>query len=299
MNNISTTLFNNPPKFSVTSPLLQACMGHTSDWLYQYDGKTKSFYGFRKSKKTEGYIILCTLLQEAIGIYRYSFIPDRMFCYIDYDIKEKLYLLSKYIPENIWENAISELQAIYSHIQNYLLEQTNDHQSLILKRTVGYEYAHHICKLISASKVLGKNHITFEMDLLNSYLNPYDIGYRNHITIEHPINIKNVLYANEFLNYSNTEPGEWVVINPNKSGLMNIPLSCIKIHDDNLQHMYQPIFDSISSAKQYLDNHPEPYIRTIDHIWSEDHIISYHSLPTKKPRKNILNFFKEKFNLKL
>ena len=225
--------------FKIKNPLLNACVAWDS-WLI--DNK-HCFHGFRKSKWSAGYVVLCALLEESLNIHRYPFTADRIItkCAKDTDIKQELKI---HLPDSKqhWNAAVIELKALYQHTQQKLAQHfSDDTEPLILQRVIydsrDYGNSIHLLKTICEhSAKSGRSAIPLEMDTLNSYMSLPDHGYsyrENDCTqcaiITHQVNVADILYCCSLTApKTDIEDGEWVVINRNKDGIVHLPVENFK-----------------------------------------------------------------------
>ncbi|WP_051940389.1 hypothetical protein [Stenoxybacter acetivorans] len=237
--------------YVVSNPLLQACIGDVSSF-HTYSNGSNSTLGFKSSKRTEGYLILCCLLQDALKVYRYYYMPDRAFSKLHLyskglDIKTKILELHRDLDPSVWDDAIIELRQLYEHVQSQLLNYAYPYQHITLKRKIIYQnistgYARNLVEWYFAYQAVGAQSIPLNMDTLNSYLSlstPDNI-YPALITLKQDIAITDILYCHDLIAgcsdshaypFSITEVGEWVVINRSRTGLVHMPLANILLAD--------------------------------------------------------------------
>lgn len=226
--------------FAVRNPLLRACIGHTMR-LGDLGSHVPYFHGFRQEKQSAGYIVLCALMYEAFNIHRLPYKADRVIANPCLAAKQELQQWDAFIAEN-WTQAKAELIELYQHTQNQLNHHFSAEKPLVLKRAVQDRYTPSLYQYWLAAKILGEPFVYLEMDSLNSYSFLTDKGYDYFCVIQYEIDIKDVLYCDDLIqpstepynHSSETEDGEWVVMNRSRDGIVKIPLSAFsfKTHTD-------------------------------------------------------------------
>ena len=227
--------------FKIKNPLLNACVS----WSVQLiDDKQQWFHGFRSSKGSAGYVVLCALLEEMLNIHRYPFTADRVIsnCVIkNEEVKQELKIHLPFIKQH-WDAAVVELKALYQHTQQKLAQHfSDDTEPLILKRAISDSQdfgnnVHRLKEICKHAAQSGYPTIPIEMDMLNSYMSLPDDGYsyrENYCTqcaiITHRVNIADILYCCSLTApKTDIEDGEWVVINRNKDGVQYLPVESFK-----------------------------------------------------------------------
>ncbi|MBQ9214304.1 MAG: hypothetical protein IJ150_10260 [Bacteroidales bacterium] len=285
---LQSRLFNRKTDgFEISNPLLNACMGYSCPFV-----KNNDFNGFRKSKNSIGYIVLCALLEDALNIKRYPYTADRVITDLSKNICDSL-IIHLPIIEQYWDNAVKELNLLHQYTKQKLFEQFSD-EPLFLKRVVydNYKkkinplyYVENLQKICNAAKILNHSVITFEMDTLNSYMsvadNGYTSGYAKHAIITHQINIDDILYCYSLVSpKTDIEENEWVVINRSRDGIVHLPIESFEFLEKNEQYSKM----SIEQAQDIWQNQILPiYIRPEVNIRNANYIGNVLPKTTEEP----------------
>lgn len=222
-----TTFIQSLEKFPIRNSLLRACVGGYT----RIDGMDGTFCGFQSDKRSVGYVVLCSLLEEALAVHRLPYKADRIVAGMPAGVAQELQYWDQFIRQNR-QAAVAELVALYEFGQS-ILAQCFAGRMVPLKRYIADKYAPSLQLRYEAAKLLDKHAVPIEMDLLNSYMLPNDIGYRYPCCIRYAVPIQDVLYAHDFIlpvspngsHPSDTEEGEWVVINRSEDGIVDLPVS--------------------------------------------------------------------------
>ncbi len=202
--------------------------------------------------------------------------------------------------ENRLQNIIDEIKAIHSHTQNQLYLSGLD-KYIILHRRIYGEYASKITFLKKACETLGLKTLKLPIDILNSYGD--DEGYLHFpITIYHQIPINDVFTCNNLLAARNSynkgalELGEWLIINRNPTGFIEIPLGNIQINSDefNITELYKRELEKFNN-KDYAQAYIEKQ------LIEEFRVLNYYIFPIFKDEnyKYISRIFKPKLKTKI
>ena len=232
--------------FEIRDDILYNCI------TYGEGLESTSLEGFTKTKDGVGYALLAFFASRALGLYRLPFCPDRAFKSLPTTHIEEQKLrgvLSQLTPERV-DTICSELRALYSHTQRLL--QKADLAHVRLKRKVtnvtswyypnAIGYAELLFKLKAACEFTGRSTLRFEMDVLNSYGD--DCGYAHYpVAIVQTIPSKNILYFSNCIRNRQegtgsvrnpaVEVGEWVVINRAPDGVVELPVTSIRLNTDD------------------------------------------------------------------
>ncbi|MFD1244840.1 hypothetical protein [Paralysiella testudinis] len=261
-------IFNKPEdKYAISSQLLRACIGgSTRITTLGADDTENIFHGFQYSKKSIGYIFLCTLLYNALHIRRYPYKTDRIVAslgssaFTDLTLHHNVNLWHQRITPQQWHEAEEDIKGLYGHVQKRLSIHFPSQKTIYLKRHIQGKYAFALKSRYCQAKEAGLSFILLEMDLLNSYMSLPDYGYsyaqdRDMVVLTIEINLEDILYCHSLIrpysegfsyNAEDTEEGEWVVINRTCDGVIKLPLDAISF--------------------------PEPYkVKNINHHWYEAH----------------------------
>lgn len=295
--NIKSLFNRNTDGFTIKNPLLRACIAicETTHDIDPYD----EFHGLRDGKPTIGYVFLCMLVYKALNFSRDLGTADRIFS-AESPFKEKLEeLYKKFIPFYYEEEkaAIEELRNLHQHTQNKLSQYFNENNPLVLKRIVKDKYIYHLKKMCHVAKLLGYDHILFDMDTLNSYEEVSCYGYTktpdDYGIIQHTVNIADVLYCCPLIkpSYSDSygslvEDDEWVVVNRSPNGLVSVPIDGISFVGEKIENA---VFNFSKETAEFLWNKGKPiYVHfprnftPINELPSEDlnAAIQFHKEPT-------------------
>lgn len=221
------TFMQSHEKFPIQNSLLCACIGGYT----RINGTDGTFCGFQSDKNSAGYVVLCSLLEEALAVHRLPYKADRVVSGMPSSLRQDLQIWDGFIRQNR-RAAVAELAELYGFGQD-ILARCFAGRTVPLKRYIADKYAPSLQLRYEAAKLLAKPAIPIEMDLLNSYMLPGDIGYRYPCCIRYAVPIRDVLYAHDFIrpvnpngsHPSDTEEGEWVVINRSEDGIVHLPVS--------------------------------------------------------------------------
>lgn len=214
----------------------------------------RPFSGFTRNKGI-GYAFLAFLVSRALNLYRLPFTPDRVYSQLPWgdEINKNLSkLLNSLTPERV-EQICDEIRALYKHTQKMLTQAGLD--EVVLTRRIydsdvrsglSYDqnYATQIVRRKAKAQHFEEKTIRFEMDTLNSFGD--DGGYSHYpVTLEFRVPATDILYCANFIasrdNKSGdywikhkyaVEPGEWVAINRNPNGIVEIPIEQIHINEN-------------------------------------------------------------------
>ncbi len=190
-------------------------------------------YTGMSSGKGLGTALLTYFVKKMLNIHRLPFCEDRHFSndFTGTNTSNKINILNKLSEVEI-QNITKELNIIYEFTQDSL----HDVEYKILSRRVHNStktnYGDLLYKLKKYSEILGEEYIEVNMDILNSFSDGNSYG-RYPIKLELKIPKKNILYCHKFMDKDIVESGEWVVINDSPNGIVQIPISSIKIDDEN------------------------------------------------------------------
>lgn len=256
-------------QFHINDELLASWIG----WVTQ-TSDDKKIHGFRQSKHSCGYIMLCIFVRHALEIYRYPFYEDRIIASIHQgsEIGRELESCIASIGKNRFSAIADELLALYAHTQNRLAE--NSLQKVTLTRKISIQnsgifgrqvdYGHGLYKASQAARILGEKTILLDMDMLNSFGD--DDGYAGMpVTLTLDVPVQDVLYCSNLIASTNekdirgdTEPGEWVVINRSPTGVVEIPIDAVAINEKAIQAMPQM---PERAAREFLKSYSPLHIR--------------------------------------
>ena len=220
-------------KFYIKNKILCDCIGIGSGSTTR-EGRVTGFnYG-----KQLGYALLAYFASIVLGFRRLPFCEDRI--YSQY-LSSNYFRLDDVLPqlnEEVINEIVGELRSLYDHTQQKLSEKKLT--TVRLRREIKNmndtdKYAETIMKLKDCASLLGYETISFEMDTLNSYGDEGAYKHLADITIEHEIEVKDILYCSELVGSHDEdmliESGEWVVVNRSPTGIVQIPVKSIKVDD--------------------------------------------------------------------
>lgn len=231
-------------------------------------------HGFRKSKYSCGYIMLCIFARHVLNVYRYPFYEDRVIASIHQhsDLGKELEACVSIINAQRFSEISSEFLSLYNHTQSKLAEANL--KTVTLTRRICFknndtfdreiDYGHGLFNAFQAATVLGKKTILLDMDTLNSFGDDGGYGHMP-ITLHLDIPAKDILYCSNLIASANhndergdTEPGEWVVINRSPTGVVEIPIEAISINENIIKKVFKM---TEKSAKLFLDSYTPLQLR--------------------------------------
>lgn len=256
-------------QFHINDELLKAWIG----WTSQVSGDFK-IHGFRQSKHSCGYVMLCTFVRHALGVYRYPFYEDRIIASIHQgsEIGRELEACIAAIDKNRFNAIADEILALYAHTQSKLAEIGVQKVTLTRKISIQdsgiwgrqVDYGQGLYMASQAARILGEKTILLDMDMLNSFGD--DDGYAGMpVTLTLDVPTQDVLYCSNLIASANegdargdTEPGEWVIINRSPTGVVEIPIDAVTINEKVITDMPQI---SERTAREFLNSYSPLYIR--------------------------------------
>lgn len=277
-------LFKTFKKYEVKHPFLCKCLG---------DGNRSGgdIQGFR-NYKGDGYIFLTYFVEQALGFRRYPFYSDRVVS--SNTILPAINQFNNLTTEDI-DSIIEEVKNIYEHVQNALRITGLDKVKLIrrIKNEKTDESFHaecgqatHLYQLKIAAELLNLNTVQVEADILNSF---GEGAYQGEISLYAEINPTNIFYCHELVNLSapnqHLETGEWVVLNRDPRGIINLPIKWIQ--EPKFSHSYEP-FISIEDAKKILENPSILRLPQMSSISNKKHL---HTKLTRRKKQSFLSLF--------
>ena len=264
--------------------------------------KYKNIHSYVVSKGRMQYILLQFFIRRAFNIFRLPFFDDRILTNYSPLYKDDFLKIYKELleDENRLQNIIDEIKAIHSHTQNQLKLSGLD-EYIILHRRIHSKYASRVTFLKKACETLCYKTLKLPMDILNSYGD--DKGYEHFpITIYHQIPINNVFTCNNLLearssyNKGALEPGEWLIINRNPMGFVEIPLGNIQINSDGfyIDELYKRELEKFNS-KYYAQKYIEKQLT------EEFRILNYYIFPdfNSENHEYISGIYKPKLKTKI
>lgn len=220
--------------FAISNLLLRACIGHsiqpnTNDFL-NYS------HGFQDEKNSAGYVVLCGLLADALGIHRQAGYEDRILRAPSLSTRQELNHWHDFIQQN-WNDAVQDLSRLYHHVQCKLTEKFKNNDLFLKRKITSKKYIQSIKAQYDLAVGQGKETVCIDMDLLNSYLSLSDTGYGSRCFIQHQVALSDVLYCHSLIlphrsgkqaiYPEDTEEGEWVIINRSSNGLVQLPVHAV------------------------------------------------------------------------
>lgn|GEM_PF-3719853 len=278
-------LFKTFKKYEVKHPFLCKCLG---------DGNKNGgdIQGFR-NYKGDGYIFLTYFVEQALGFRRYPFYSDRVVS--SHKIIPAINQFNNLTTEDI-DSIIEEVKNIYEHVQNALHITGLDKVKLIrrIKNERTDESLHaecgqatHLYQLKMAAELLNHNTVQVEVDILNSFGEGDYKG--SEISLYAEINPTDIFYCHELVNLSapnqHLETGEWVVLNRDPRGIINLPIKWIQ--EPKFSHPYEP-FTSIEDAKKILEN---PSILRLPPVSSISNNKNLHTHLIRRKKQSIFGLF--------
>lgn len=262
-------------KYEIQDDLLFNCIGlgnHCStDELH--------VSGFNSGKES-GYVLLAHFVSMALGIKRLPYCEDRI--YTEYCLRfqgDRYKKLLLELDESRIRNICDEIKHLYAHTQKQLGDKGL--KTVSLRRELRDDdkgYVASIVALKRAADLCKRDHVSFEMDTLNSF---GDQGaYCRDVALEVNIPIENVLYCSSLVgnrpNRSVTmETGEWVIVNKSPTGVVEVPTSSIVIRNDRWKDESDWTEER---AQRFLDNHNPVVLR-----YAPRHLPCTRSTPGLKP----------------
>lgn len=236
--------FSDDDVFYVENELLATCMGFVN--------QDKDARGFNHGKSNLHYIILVHLVDIALGVRRLPFcedrisatIQDRMITPAEYDV-----VLARLTNETLNEAAI-ELRSLYEHTQRILARY--ELQTIHLRREISYneipsrispdqgdrEQGYELLYLKRLAEIAHRETIKIDMDILNSHGDEDKYKYKG-ATLEVSVPAGNILYCSKLVdtniphfNGRLIETGEWVVLNPSPTGVVEVDIDCISTNKE-------------------------------------------------------------------
>ncbi|MDG0802926.1 hypothetical protein [Pectobacterium polaris] len=219
--------------------------------------------------------VLTWLTMRALNIERLPWMSDWPFTFVHRNKKALQGVLSymEKHPQEV-DNACNELKDIYNHTQSFYSEK----ETLRLGR--GYKnlddeysgfdeygnYAKTVYIHAKASEFLGSKYIEVPHDVITSW--GYSSGYAKCIVgVEMNIPVKDILCSYETISpceceiqHSAIESGEFLVLNRNWNGMIEIPVNEVKIVDgfnievpDNKKCALKALSTKIPSCRPYTN----------------------------------------------
>lgn len=193
-------------------------------------------------EKGLGAAFLTWFVRRALRLDRLPFCDDRLFTE-SFDAAVVVDLLDELSPNRV-EAITREVAALYTHTQAHLkakglmevqlrrgIKDRSRYQPDLLVREARLNgQAGQVAFKRAAAVALGQARVQFEMDTLNSWSD--DTGYEQFaVQIHRRIPVEDVLYCTELLleRSSNSESGEWVVINRNPAGIVDVAVEDIEL----------------------------------------------------------------------
>lgn len=216
--------------YVIQNQILADCIGIGSGSLKSID---KPIVGFSYGKDN-GYQLLAYLTELALGFRRLPWCQDRNYRRGVHNDEKYIFEILKQLDPNTIEQLVREVKAIYEHTQAELSKVGLSKVKLVRHIAAkDNNYAQTIMGIRSCAELLGKNHIEFEMDILNSFsCEDGAYGHLSDVQIYHEFDVSDVLYCSSFLHFGDKnaifmESGEWVVINRSANGVVKLPISSV------------------------------------------------------------------------
>jgi hypothetical protein len=254
-------LFQDCEKYKVKSEFLKRCLAFHNG----FDGHLAGFAW----DKMDGYVFLTFFTEEALGFRRYPYFADRV-CG-EHNIKESAFKIFNALSDKEISEIIEEVRCIYDHTQAALKKV--DIKTVNVTRAIGrneqslsygknkYDYeqirredasqAQKLYTLKKAAEFMQIDEVKCEMDSLNSF---GENEYHGVIQLNATINASDIFYCYELLEIEgyNLEKKEWVVINKDPKGLVNIPIRTIEAYEKH--DFLEPFFENDDDANVLLNS---------------------------------------------
>lgn len=251
-------------RYHIKDDLLFDCIGPGIMW----PGKTERVMGFNAGKGV-GYALLAYFTARALNINRLPFCEDRIYSEAHRELLHRHSSILEQLTESRVRKICDEVKGIYKHTQNALKKA--GYAKVRLKREIGQigcEYSSSLARQWQAARVAKKSRISFDMDTLNSF---GDEGFYNNesvVTLEFSVPARDILYCSKLIanrpgEREVIESGEWVIINRSPTGLVDIPLTSVKVNKHLLKSLIP--MDEVD-AERYIQNHTPFVFRSRGHI---------------------------------
>lgn len=256
-------LFKDCEKYKVKSEFLKRCLAFNNGC----DGHVAGFAW----DKMDGYVFLTFFIEQALGFRRYPYFADRVCS--NHKIKESSFKIFNALSDKEIGEIIEEVRCIYNHTQAALKKVDiktvnvtraigrNEKRKRIPKEKFDYDYeqtrredvsqAQKLYSLKKAAEFMKIEVVQCELDSLNSF---GENEYRGIIQLNATINAGDIFYCYELLELErdHLETNEWVVLNKDTKGFVNIPINIIEVDEEH--DFFEPFFENDDDAKKLLNS---------------------------------------------
>lgn len=218
-----------------------------------------------------GRLYLTYLVKLMFNIQRQPFCEEKFNTYINYNTAKEFFT---HIDELIIDNSMQELKRLYLHTQKVLnsdrsaayFKENKIGGMLKLKRGVGLNYAHAIIAHAMYAEKHGYDSIPVPTWILSGYA--FSKAYVRDVEFSVYVPIEDILISSRTVSFSGTPDNltttdeEFIVINKNPSGIIDVKVDDIKFDYIYQEHKLKNLIDSIGLySYQYFENtYPKPNI---------------------------------------
>lgn len=251
-------------KHVITEPLLRSAIEGGSHGLphlpefTQHDNWNHGTGGL-------AHLFLIFLVRLEFGLQRIPGFGDRM--YNDYKLRSSVLEFFTSLTDDDIINSRYALRNVYNHTQSFLLaQQINDrisHGKVYLGRGVRHEYALQIKYARDRALENDFSHIAIRTDTLSPY-SYGSVGYTDGLRFWRWVDFTNILMTNK--NVKSLCEDEWLVINPDPRGVIDIQTNEIKVETGYEGHRLEVASEAYSDSRDFLIDDFEPYDRPISQL---------------------------------
>lgn len=239
------------------------------------------------------HLFLIFLVRLEFDLQRIPGFGDRM--YTDYELRSDANeFFAKLTDEDI-ANSRHALREIYLHTQSFLKNQQESKRihngSVYLGRGVKHEYALQIKFDRDRALANHDKHICIRTDTVSSY-SYGSVGYTDGLRFWRWLPFEQVLMTDK--NVTCLCEDEWLVINPDPRGIVNIMIDEIKVEPGYAGHRLEVASQRYADRRDFLVDEFERYDRPISHIrlnspWVRDGKIVYLAKKVEQLLQGLMN----------
>jgi len=211
------------------------------------------------------HLFLIFLVRLEFGLHRIPGFGDRM--YSDYSLRSSALDFFAELTDEDLINSRQALREVYQHTQSFLLSQTDNKRihngKAYLGRGVKHEYALKVKYANDRAISNNEDYISIKTDTLSPY--SYGcVGYTDGLRFWRWISFENILMTNK--NVKCLYEDEWLIINKDPRGLIDIETNDIKIEPGYEGHRLQIASDCYENKRDFLIDDFEPYYHPISQL---------------------------------